>query len=118
MLSLAGLDRAWAMPVRYRNQELLIACLVPRWAETSFYLEQRADALLVIPDRNTPDRHWLACRGRAELSSAHTWPELLPCNSGAPDQRALYDLIQFHTTRLDLIDERAGWGRRENLDLA
>jgi hypothetical protein len=44
-------------------------------------------------------------------------PGLLPQGLRARPPAELYRLVEVTPTRIDLIDERAGWGHRETLDL-
>ncbi len=116
VLALGGEDATWAMPVTYRSQGLAVTCLVPRWAEIDIRLVANADALLVVPAVPGNAGHWLACRGTAQLCPSGTWPSLHP-TLPTLIQPTLYDVVELTLSRLDLVDERSGWGRRENLDV-
>jgi len=50
VLSTAGTKGAWAMPVRYRNCGLEVDCLLPRWTDVAYYVEQDPRVMLVVLD--------------------------------------------------------------------
>jgi hypothetical protein len=50
VLSTAGSQGAWAMPVRYRNHGLELECLLPRWTDVAYHLEQDPRVMVVILD--------------------------------------------------------------------
>ena len=82
-----------------------------------FRLEGCAEVLLVVPSAGAGDRHWLACRGHARLGALADWPDLRPAAPVPLAADELFQVVEIVPTRLDLIDDREGWGRRENLDL-
>jgi nitroimidazol reductase NimA-like FMN-containing flavoprotein (pyridoxamine 5'-phosphate oxidase superfamily) len=124
VLSTAGSEDAWAMPVRYRNHGLEVDCLLPRWADVAYHLEQDPRVMLVILDtRETsevwpPALRWLQVRGTARPVEGPDWAGLLPEDthtSVPPD--SLYLVVRVTPERIDLLDESRGWGVRETLDL-
>ncbi len=116
VLVLGGADAAWGMPVLYRSQGLAVACLVPRWAEVDVRLAADTGALLIVSATPGDNGRWLACRGTAHVLPPGAWPDASPSTTQTVPA-ALYDVVGLTLHRLDLVDERAGWGRRENLDL-
>jgi nitroimidazol reductase NimA-like FMN-containing flavoprotein (pyridoxamine 5'-phosphate oxidase superfamily) len=124
VLSTAGSEDAWAMPVHYRSHGLEIDCLLPRWADVAYHLEQDPRVMLVILDtRKTsevlpPALRWLQVRGTARPVEEPDWETLLPeetRTSVPPDK--LYLVVRVAPERIDLLDESRGWGVRETLDL-
>ncbi len=129
LLSAAGPEGVWAMPVRYRplpGRGLAVACLLPAWADAAYFLEQAPRVLLVIndlPQSPLPGEtaggtlRWLQIRGRADPIVAPDWT-LWPAR-GTPTvpPDALYRAVRVTPARLDLFDERWGWGARETLEL-
>lgn len=133
ILSTAASHGAWAMPVRYHplpaapgNHELEVACLVPRWADVAYYIEQDPRVLFVVhdpPPSLLPGgiaggwSRWLQIEGTAEAVAAPDWSALLPdwASTAPPDD--LYLALRVAPTRLDLFDEGRGWGARETLEL-
>ena len=59
IISAAGPLGAQAMPVRYRNCGLEVECLVPRWAEVAYHLEQGATVVLIAQACHVAGLHWL-----------------------------------------------------------
>ena len=118
VLAVAGAGQAWAHAVRYRSRGLEVDCLLPRWADVAYFLERQPEVLLVVESVQAAG-HWLHYRGTARPLEAPEWDRLLPAHtrlSGVrPDE--LYQVVRLTPERLDLVDEGAGWGRRENLDL-
>ncbi|MBI3914213.1 MAG: pyridoxamine 5'-phosphate oxidase family protein [Chloroflexi bacterium] len=144
VLSTSGLHGAWAMPVRYRNCGLEVDCLIPRWADVAFHIEQDPRVLLLVPNRDAPATRWLQIAGAAQLldlrrqvpvgfqisdfgvdnsqsptlaphaSAGVSNPQSPMTNYQLPD---LYVVVRITPQRIDLIDESQGWGARETLDL-
>lgn len=113
------------MPVRYRNHGLEVDCLVPRWADVAYYLEQDPRVFLVILDiqANGPSPvsgqalRWLEYRGTAQVVSSPDWAGLLPEGTSTVRPDDLYLVIHVTPERIDLHDESRGWGARETLEL-
>ncbi len=116
VLSTAGSQGAWAMPVRYRSQGMEVDCLVPRWTDVAYYVEQDPRVLLVIQDTEAPALRWLQVQGRAQPVAEPCWEGLLSgwTSSAAPDE--LYLVIRVTPARIELFDEGAGWGARETVE--
>jgi hypothetical protein len=106
------------MPVHYRSLGLEIDCLLPRWADVVYHLEQEPTAMLVIQDGEAPALRWLQCRGTTRPVEQPNWQGLLPEGSSSivsPDD--LYRVVRVRPERIDLVDESQGWGVRETLNL-
>jgi hypothetical protein len=112
VLSTSGLAGTWAMPARYRSRGLEVDCLLPRWADVAYHLEQDPNVLLIVRDTQADALRWLECRGTARLVASPDWAWLLP--EGAVKG---YVVIRITPRRMDLVDEGRGWGARETLDL-
>ncbi len=125
VLSTAGSGGAWVMPVRYRplagtcgSHGLEVDCLLPRWADVAYHLEQDPRVMLVVQDTSAPALRWLQVRGTARPVEKPDWAGLLPEETHAtvpPD--SLYLVVRVTPERIDLLDESRGWGVRETLDL-
>jgi hypothetical protein len=112
------------MPVRYRNVGLEVDCLLPRWADVAYYIEQDPHVLLVILDSPPTGGgepggglRWLQYRGTAQPISSPDWDRLLPEGTPRVRPEERYVAIRITPERIDLIDESYGWGARETLDL-
>ncbi|OGO40655.1 MAG: hypothetical protein A2Z04_04985 [Chloroflexi bacterium RBG_16_57_9] len=116
ILSTAGTEGAWAMPVRYRSRGLEVECLVPRWADVAYYLEQDPRVLLVIQACGNDSLRWLQYRGRARPVSAPNWVEWSPGRVSPALADDLYLVVHVTPERIDLFDESRGWGARETLE--
>lgn len=117
VLSTASGQGAWAMPVRYRSLGLEVECLVPRWADVAYHLEQNPHVLLIIQTCYASGLRWLQIQGLARPVVAPDWAELLPGWMSTAPPGDLY--LVFHVTpqRIDLVDESRGWGVCETLEL-
>jgi hypothetical protein len=110
IISTTGGGNAWAMPIRYYSQDLNLICLIPRWADVVYHLEQDPTVLVIIP---TDETCWLQYLATAQLADPQALAEILPTT--ALDSR--YVAAHLTPRRIDLIDERRGWGSRETLEL-
>lgn len=103
------------MPVRYRSQGLELYCLVPRWADGLYHLEQDPQAMLVITSENP--LCWLHYQGQVQTGAGPAdWSGLLPDNLAPALAGELYQLLHLTPHRIDWIDERRGWGARATLE--
>lgn len=111
-----------AMPVRYRlstaadGHELELECLIPRWADIAYYLEQEHAVLIIVLACYTAGLRWLQYRGTARPVVAPNWSVWLPrwMSTAPPDE--LYLVIRITPERITLFDEERGWGAREALE--
>lgn len=114
----AGAAGVSALLVCYRARRLGLECPLPRWAEVTYALEQDPRIVLVVPPVNRDKGRWLHVQGMAELVPAPNW-DALPVQKpvlAAPAE--LYQVIRVRPRRIDLFDERRGWGSRETLELS
>lgn len=100
------------MPALYSNQDLMMECRLPRWADVGYHIEKDPRVLLIIYDLHFPDDRWLQYWGTAQLMPASNG-KVAPPRGGLDDR---YVAIRVMPQRIDLIDERKGWGARETLD--
>jgi len=116
LLSAPGTPSAAPLPVRYQSSRLAVTCLVPRWSDLADALQQQPVAMLIVPAAPEPTC-WLQYQGQARLVSLSAWAGPLP--DALSPQRAgeRYLVVALAPQRLDLFDERRGWGARETLDL-
>lgn len=117
ILSAAGPAGPLAMPVRCRSEGLSVECLLPRWADLAYSVEQDPRVLLLFPDAAVPARRWLQVRGAAEILDAAGLPIARITNQAFPLAPHLYLVIRVVPLRIDLFDESQGWGARETLDI-
>jgi len=99
-----------AAPVHFRNFGLELHCLVPRWADAAYYLEQNPRALLIFQCQATPQLGWLQYRGDARIIANPDWSALLPADTDQSRPEARYLAFHIRPSRIDLIDETEGWG--------
>ncbi len=101
-------------PVRYRSRRLAVESLLPRWSDLAYAVEAQPMVSLIIPD--TGDALcWLQYQGRARVVETADWDELL--RDDRLQLPAGYIRVAIQPQRLDLFDERRGWGARETLEL-
>lgn len=117
VISTGGTTGAWAMPVWYRSRALEVECLLPRWADAAYHLEQNPQALLVIHELQAAGLRWLEYRGIARRIDSPDWAGLLPEGMPLVRPEERYVAFRIKPERIDLIDESQGWGARETLDL-
>ena len=105
-----------ATVVRYRNDVLRVECLLPRWADAAYYLQETPRALLIVP---TTDEHacWLQYTGDARIVAAPDWSTFAKHDSSPHSLHARYLIVELTPRRLDLFDQRHSWGARETLEL-
>jgi nitroimidazol reductase NimA-like FMN-containing flavoprotein (pyridoxamine 5'-phosphate oxidase superfamily) len=105
VLSAGGELGPHALPVQYRLDGIEVRCLLPRWSEIAYALEENARVLLVVLSAPESEKRWVRYQGTAEL---------IPSLDSADDR---FYLVRIRPARIDLIDEGRGWGARETLDL-
>ncbi len=111
VISTRGTVGAWAMPVSYSSQDLVMECRLPRWADVAFHIEKDPWVLLIIYDLQFPDDRWLQYWGTAHLMLTSQPGTRRP--AGFDDR---YIAIRVVPQRIDLVDESKDWGARETLD--
>jgi hypothetical protein len=109
VVSTSGTVGAWAMPVSYSSHDLLMECLLPRWADVGYHIENDPRVLLIIWDSSL---RWLQYWGIAHLAPTPNWTR--PPPASGPNDR--YIVIRVEPQRIDLVDESKSWGARETLD--
>lgn len=116
ILTTSGTSGAWAAPAWQFRQDLVLICLLPRWADALYYIEQDPQVLFVILDTPSDKLRWLHYRGAARRIEAPDWKRLLP--EGRKPVRLDDEYAAIHITplRVDLIDECRGWGARDTLE--
>lgn len=117
VLTTSGAGGAWAMPVRCRSQGLAVECLLPRWADAAYFVEQDPNVLLLIQDAEAPATRWLRIEGVARAVPDPDWARWLPAWSSPLSPTELYLLLRVTPHRIELFDEAAGWGAREGVDI-
>lgn len=106
-----------ATPACYRSRGLALECLLPRWADLAFHVEGHPRVTVLILDPGTGGRRWLQGRGTARPVATPDWGAFLPEHTDVVHPGDLYLVLRVTLERIDLVDERRGWGRRENLDM-
>ena len=117
VISTRGVTGAWVAPAWHYSYGLEIVCLLPRWSDAVYYLEQDPHVMVIILDTQSTELRWLQYSGNAQL--VH-WPDveqILP--QGSPNMQVddRYVAVRITAERIDLIDENRGWGARETLEL-
>lgn len=117
VLSTKGDSGSWSMPVRYRSESLQVDCLIPRWADVVYHLEQNERVILVIQSGLLGSGCWLQYLGEARLVGGELEPSLFDSFIEGSQSPHLYEVFRMTPQRIELVDESRGWGMRENLDL-
>lgn len=97
-----GSGGAWAVAAQYENDGLELNCRLPRWCDAIYNLELDPRTIVIIVDEQPDQIRWMEYRGIAHIVDSL-------------DQR--YIAVRITPERVDLIDERSGWGARESLDV-
>ncbi len=117
VLAAATTDGASMIPVRYRNLRLEVECLLPRWSDVTYYVEQDPRVSLVIHATDPGALCWLQLRGTARAVDTPSWGDLLSEATHHTRPEELYLVVRVTPQRLELVDESRGWGARETLDV-
>lgn len=110
-------DSTATLLARYHADGLCVDCLLPLWAEITYCLEHNPQVTLVIPPGDGDAESWMQVQGRAEALAAPEWHTLLPMQPAGMAPADLFRVVRVRPRRIDLIDERRGWGARETLEL-
>lgn len=114
VLSMGSRDGAYALPVRYHSRSLEITCLLPRWSDAAYYIEQPIPILLIVPDTQG-GTCWLHYMGEGIADTEASNPLLSKAGVHAY-QPERYRVAKLTPRRIDLIDQRQGWGWRQTLE--
>lgn len=115
LLATGGGQGTWALPVQCHSTGLVVDCLVPRWTDVAHRLADAPEVVLVFTSEGPPLMSWLQLRGRSELAASPDWGEILPERVSHPE--SLYVVARVQPERIDLIDERRGWGVQETIEI-
>jgi len=113
----SGKAGASAVLVWYRNVKLEVDCLVPRWADVTYQIEENPRVLLIVPAGRSGGLRWLEYRGMARPLVSPDWRRLLSAGTSYARPENRYLAIRVTPERLDLVDESRGWGARETLEV-
>lgn len=103
-----------ALPVRYHSDTLTVYCLIARWTDILPVLEQDSRVELVIAQHDS-DAYWMQYRATAHVLDT---PNFQPFAAKTIAASAFhYVVVELTPQRIDLIDQRKGWGARETLEL-
>ncbi len=112
-----GTNGAWVVPAWHYSHGLEIVCLLPRWSDALYFLEQDPRVMVIIPDTQSKALRWLQYSGSAHVIQPPYTEQILPpepLNMQIDDR---YAVVRITAERIDLIDENRGWGARETLEL-
>lgn len=105
----------FAAPALYRMSGLELACTLPRWTDVLYLLEQDGHALIIVADELSEGKRWLEYHGKVVTIAPAPMDEA-PGGAGARVGDGRQVTLLLAPIRIDLIDERLGWGVRETLD--
>lgn len=116
VLSAASPKGVLSLPVRYRVSGLELDCLVPRWSDLAFLIEEDPDVTLLLV-ASTPDGlNWLHYRGRATLIDPIPWTGLETGHPKGIRPDELFHFVHLRPTRIELVSGPPGRCGRETLD--
>ncbi len=117
VISTTGGSGAWAAPAWLFSHGLELVCLLPRWSDVLYHLEQDPHVMVIILDTQSKALRWLQYSGNAQLVQP---PDVEQIAQQGPLTKTIddgYVAVRITPERIDLIDENHGWGARETLDL-
>jgi hypothetical protein len=117
VISTKGVTGAWVAPAWLYGSGLEIVCLLPRWSDALYYLEQDPHVMVIILDTQSKALRWLQYSGNAQLVHWQDVEQILPQAPSCFQADDRYVVVRISAERIDLIDENRGWGARETLDL-
>ncbi|RMF30011.1 MAG: pyridoxamine 5'-phosphate oxidase family protein [Chloroflexi bacterium] len=109
VISVASPEGGQAALVRYRNRGLEVDCLLPRWSDVVYYLQQDPRVSLVVQEEEGRLR-WLRGWGLAQIVSRPDWDGWALGNNAGATLQDLYVVVRVVLRRVDLLDEEQGWG--------
>jgi hypothetical protein len=105
------------VPAWHYSHGLEIVCVLPRWSDALYFLEQDPRVMVIIPDTQSKALRWLQYSGSAYVIQPPYAERILPQGSLNMQIDDGYAAIRITAERIDLIDENRGWGARETLEL-
>ncbi len=117
VISARGETSASAAPAWLFHHGLELFCLLPRWSDVLYHLEQDPHVMVIILDTQSKALRWLQYRGCAQAIQSKDLEQVLP--HGTPNMQVddRFVAVRITAERIDLIDENRGWGARETLDM-
>lgn len=116
VLSSSGTGGVVSLPVRYRAREMELDCLVPRWHDLAYWVEENPSITLVVLVENTGGFSWLHYQGRATTMAAPEWADLWPALPAGLHPEDFYLVLRLQPARIELMRGPQGWAMRETLD--
>ena len=117
VVSTRGGAGAWVAPAWHFSDGLEMVCLLPRWSDALYYLEQDPRVMVIILDPQSKALRWLQYSGRAHVTQPLETVQILPQEPPDMPIDDRHVAIRITAERIDLIDENRGWGARETIDL-
>ena len=108
----------YALPVRFRVRGPIVECRVPTWSGVSDLLEKTGEVTLVVVQSYKVNLRWLFLRGPGSIIKNPDWDglDLSQHDHSRVDPEDLYQLLRIEAKRMELFDEKQGWGFRETAD--
>lgn len=117
VLATGGSGDIHATVIRYHSQGINIECLLPRWTDVAYHLQQNPLVVLIVHDLEIPRMRWLSCIGEAYSVEKPDWTTWAPLPIPPSQAAELFLIARILPHRFDLMDESRGWGTRETLEL-
>ncbi|MGE5561183.1 MAG: hypothetical protein ACM3XN_09100 [Chloroflexota bacterium] len=106
----------YALPVRFRISGRAVECRVPVWVSITELIAEAGEVTLVAATEVCSELRWLFVRGPASIVDDPDWTGLAPRLPARAALAELYQVVRVAPRRIELIDERRGWGYRETAD--
>ncbi len=117
VISTSGGSGAWAAPAWLYSRGLELVCLLPRWSDVLYHLEQDSHVIVIIQDSQSEALRWLQYLGQAQVVQPGELAQVLPTRRLDMWTNERYVAVRITAEQINLIDENHGWGARETLDL-
>lgn len=123
-----GQGTMWLLPVHYRSFGLELYCAVPGWSDAAYILQETTTVQLIVPFSGQNMATERVERAARVESGAWLWYLgearqiiSLDCPTSVAVAQAVkpgsHIFVRILPRRIDLIDERRGWGARETLEI-
>ena len=113
--AILGMDR-YSLLVRFRICGEVVECSVPTWCGLSDSPENIKEFTLVVVKNSETEFSWIFVRGAGRIIENEKWEFLIPTEHGLVDPKDLYNILRIVPKRMELFDEKRGWGFRETTD--
>ena len=107
----------YSLLVRFRVCGEIVECSVSSWSGLRDFPEKVEEVTLVVIKNSEDNLSWIFLRGTGSIIENQGWGALFPSEHALVDPKDLYHILRIEPKRMELFDEKRGWGFRETVDL-